>query len=466
MFKFIDLFAGIGGFHSALSDLGGDCVLACEFDEDCQIVYKSTFPNTKLISNIREITRNDIEDDNSTRNLKEIKSLVPDHDVLCAGFPCQPFSKSGKQKGILDKARGTLFFDIMQIVKAKHPKYLILENVRNLTGPKHSETWKLIIESIREEGYTVSGIPTILSPHLIPKELGGAPQVRDRVFIAATLNGKNEPLYIEREPYKHNHNPDNWNIAEYLISDNAVSQSEPLSNYRLTKEELTWLNAWDYLVSKLDSNTLPGFPIWVDALTSNPIIEDDMPLWKKNFLIKNSNFYKINKKFLDKWKSIVWKPANKKIEEFPMSRQKFEWQARKAFPTKKNRTIKSLVLQFRPSGIRVKPASYLPALVAITQTSIVGPNIRDGIKDFRKITPIEASKLQGIDGSIFKKAGVPDSVAYKQLGNGVNTGVVKYVFSQLCEDVNYFNKSNFRLDEKKKLMNKYKKSQNLSFKLL
>ena len=466
MFKFIDLFAGIGGFHSALSDLGGDCVLACEFDEDCQIVYKSTFPNTKLISNIREITRNDIEDDNSTRNPKEIKSLVPDHDVLCAGFPCQPFSKSGKQKGILDKARGTLFFDIMQIVKAKHPKYLILENVRNLTGPKHSETWKLIIESIREEGYTVSGIPTILSPHLIPKELGGAPQVRDRVFIAATLNGKNEPLHIEREPYKHNHNPDNWNIAEYLISDNAVSQSEPLSNYRLTKEELTWLNAWDYLVSKLDSNTLPGFPIWVDALTSNPIIEDDMPLWKKNFLIKNSNFYITNKKFLDKWKNIVWKPANKKIEEFPMSRQKFEWQARKAFPTKKNRTIKSLVLQFRPSGIRVKPASYLPALVAITQTSIVGPNIRDGIKDFRKITPIEASKLQGIDGSIFKKAGVPDSVAYKQLGNGVNTGVVKYVFSQLCEDVNYFNKSNFRLDEKKKLMNKYKKSQNLSFKLL
>lgn len=466
MFKFIDLFAGIGGFHSALSDLGGDCVLACEFDEDCQIVYKSTFPNTKLISNIREITRNDLEDDNSTRNLKEIKSLVPDHDVLCAGFPCQPFSKSGKQKGILDKARGTLFFDIMQIVKAKHPKYLILENVRNLTGPKHSETWKLIIESIREEGYTVSGIPTILSPHLIPKELGGAPQVRDRVFIAATLNGKNEPLYIERESYKHNHNPDNWNIAEYLLPDNTVSQSESLSNYRLTQEELTWLNAWDYLVSKLDSNTLPGFPIWADALTSNPIIEDDMPLWKKNFLIKNSNFYITNKKFLDKWKNIVWKPANKKIEEFPMSRQKFEWQARKAFPTKKNRTIKSLVLQFRPSGIRVKPASYLPALVAITQTSIVGPNIRDGIKHFRKITPIEASKLQGIDGSIFKKAGVPDSVAYKQLGNGVNTGVVKYVFSQLCEDDNYFNESNFRFDEKRKLINKYKKSQNLSFKFL
>ena len=136
------------------------------------------------------------------------------------------------------------------------------------------------------------------------------------------------------------------------------------------------------------------------------------------------------------------------------------------FPTKKNRTIKSLVLQFRPSGIRVKPPSYLPALVAITQTSIVGPNIRNGIKEFRKITPYEAAKLQGIDGSIFKKAGVPNSVAYKQLGNGVNTGVVKYVFTQLCEDISYFKESEFQLDEKKKLVNKFKKSQNLSFKFL
>ena len=371
-----------------------------------------------------------------------------------------------KEKGILDKARGTLFFDIMQIVKAKHPKYLLLENVRNLTGPKHTETWKLIIESLREEGYIVSGIPTILSPHLIPKQLGGAPQVRDRVFIAATLNGKNEPLYIERESYKNNHNPDNWNIAEYLLSDDVISKSDPISNYRLTQEELTWLNAWDYLVTKLNSDILPGFPIWADALISKPIIDNDMPPWKKDFLKKNSTFYKDNKKFIDKWKKIIWKPSNKKIEEFPISRQKFEWQARKMFPTKKNRTIKSLVLQFRPSGIRVKPPSYLPALVAITQTSIVGPNIRNGIKEFRKITPYEAAKLQGIDGSIFKKAGVPNSVAYKQLGNGVNTGVVKYVFTQLCEDISYFKESEFQLDEKKKLVNKFKKSQNLSFKFL
>ena len=76
---------------------------------------------------------------------------------------------------------------------------------------------------------------------------------------------------------------------------------------------MTWLNAWDYLVTKLNSDILPGFPIWADALISKPIIDNDMPPWKKDFLKKNSTFYKDNKKFIDKWKKIIWKPSNKKI---------------------------------------------------------------------------------------------------------------------------------------------------------
>jgi len=433
MFKFIDLFAGIGGFHVALSELGGECVLACEFDNDCQIVYKSTFPNTKLVSNIREITRDEINNEDSVKKTKEIRELVPDHDVLCAGFPCQPFSKSGKQHGITDKTRGTLFFDIMQIIKAKHPKYVLLENVRNLTGPKHVETWALIIASLREEGYTVSENPTVLSPHLIPEEFGGAPQVRDRVFIAAELNSTNEPVHISREAFKSSHDPHKWDISKFLNTDLEISKNKKIASYRLKNDELMWLEAWDYLVMNIDQDVLPGFPIWIDALNTTPTIHKDMPQWKKDILTKNSNFYKENSKFINNWLKKKWGINQQLITDFPMSRQKFEWQARKQFPSRENRTIKSLVLQMRPSGIRVKPATYLPALVAITQTSIIGPNIKNGIDNFRKITPFEAAKLQGLDGSIFDKADVVDSVAYKQLGNSVNAGVVKYVCQKLMK---------------------------------
>ena len=116
-FTFIDLFAGIGGFHQAMVKLGGKCVFASELKPDLRELYKTNF-SMDCAGNINDI---DIEHD------------IPKHTVLCAGFPCQPFSNAGKQQGFNDEhERGNLFWKIMEILKAKEPEFILLENVQNL----------------------------------------------------------------------------------------------------------------------------------------------------------------------------------------------------------------------------------------------------------------------------------------------------------------------------------------------
>jgi DNA (cytosine-5)-methyltransferase 1 len=219
--------------------------------------------------------------------------------------------------------------------------------------------------------------------------------------------------------------PDSWRIEDFLDSDSDIAN---LADYQLRDEEVAWIDAWNYFVQNLPEEALPGFPLWQDDFKLKPKIPRSAPEWKRDFLLKNADFYGRHRSFINKWRKMSWIPGRDyKVEDFPASRRKFEWQARDAQPSAAQRDLWQLTLHFRPSGIRVRPATYLPTLVAINQTSIIGSRRR-------RITPREASRLQGIPDWVFEQAVVDDTTAYRQLGNGVNVGAVSYLARILFED--------------------------------
>ena len=157
-YKYIDLFAGIGGFHLAMTSYKAKCVFASEWDNFASQVYENNF-GIKPWGDITKIKEEDI----------------PEHDILCAGFPCQAFSISGQQKGFAD-TRGTLFFDIARIVKYHSPKILLLENVKNLEKHDKGKTLNVIVTTINNLGYDINYKVLNASDY-------GLPQNRERIFI-------------------------------------------------------------------------------------------------------------------------------------------------------------------------------------------------------------------------------------------------------------------------------------------
>ena len=174
-FTFIDLFAGIGGFRIAMQEVGGKCVFSSEWDHHARLTYEANFGEVPF----GDITKIDEKD-------------IPEHDVLCAGFPCQAFSVSGKQKGF-DDTRGTLFFDILRIVRHKKPKILFLENVKNLEAHDGGKTLEVILKSLEDEDYSVNF-------KVLNSGDYGLPQNRERIYIAAFKNGHHSNRFIFPEP--------------------------------------------------------------------------------------------------------------------------------------------------------------------------------------------------------------------------------------------------------------------------
>ena len=158
MFRFIDLFSGIGGFHQGASWAGGECVLASDIDIVANQTYKLNYG---------------IEPKGDIYNIKS--EDIPDFDLLCAGFPCQAFSQVGRRRG-LDDERGILIFQVLRILKDKQPKAFILENVKGLLSIQNGEVFNMIVEKLKDVGYN------IYTKILEAKDYG-TPQLRKRLFF-------------------------------------------------------------------------------------------------------------------------------------------------------------------------------------------------------------------------------------------------------------------------------------------
>ena len=379
-FRFIDLFCGIGGFHQAMTSLGGECVFACDIDEDCRKTYKANYGITPA----GDITRIDAAD-------------IPAHDVLCGGFPCQAFSKAGNRLGFDDSTKGTLFFDICRIIEHHHPRYVLLENVRNLASHDKGNTWRVIHDKLDELGYNLLPKPVIFSPHYI-----GIPQHRERVYIMCVRKdiGNIKDFEFKKEQIVP------CSIDSILQDDNEIPNIE---EYRISPDMEGLIDLWNEFIRGIDVQRLPGFPIWSDRLCDLDPGEDlsQYPSWKQNFIMKNNELYLRNRKFID-----AWYERAKQNPLFFGAKAKLEWQAGQT----KQPNIWNQIFQLRPSGIRVKVNTYFPALVAIVQTSIIGSKKRF-------LTPRECARLQSFPEDF--QPDVKQQQAYKQFGNAVNVECVK-----------------------------------------
>ena len=428
--KFIDLFAGLGGFHVALSSLGHECVFASEVDSELREVYLKNFPEMRgrIFGDIRES-----------------KIRVPKHDVLCAGFPCQPFSKSGAQAGLLDKTRGTLFHEILEILAQWKPKFVLLENVGNFERHDSGRTWKIVRKSLQEFGYEVwgtehvtSGGHGLISPHHL-----GFPHTRERFFVVASQKKLSSDPFPSRTP-----------TIETSLKNIQLPNADltPLDRVETHIDEhyVRCIDHWNVLLERIPSNVdLPSFPIWGDELGAKYPFQKKTPYastaielrkvlslenlkampkrelvaslpnyartpvrrfpdWKVAFIRQNREWFeKISPHLTKRWIST--------LNTFPPSLRKLEWNCQG-----EERNLWKHVLQFRPSGLRVKRYSSSPALVAMTTTQvpILGPKKRF-------ISRVEGLRLQGLADD--HALPVHRDLAFRALGNAVHVGVVRAI---------------------------------------
>jgi DNA (cytosine-5)-methyltransferase 1 len=386
-FTFIDLFCGIGGFHQALASMGGKCLLACDIDAKCREVYNRNYG----IMPAPDVTKLKTEE-------------MPDFDVLCGGFPCQAFSHAGKQGGFED-TRGTLFQDVARILRDKQPRFFLLENVKNLKGHDGGKTWATIYKSLCEAGYLTYEEPHVMSPHHF-----GIPQHRERVIIMGVRKDLVPSSVLPLQAGRPRSLPPT-DIMSILVDDADV----PATDVALSVGDIAVLDKWEEFVQHFRGLgvKLPTFPLWSDDWDKTTSLEGIVD-WKAAFIQKNRAFYTEHRAFLEPWLA-----AARTVEGFRGARAKFEWQCG-AF--EEGDSLWTLLFQFRPSGIRVKRATYSPALVALAQIVVVGTKRR-------RLCAREVARLQSFPDSFILPAKTGD--AYRQFGNAVNVEVIRQAAQQM-----------------------------------
>jgi DNA (cytosine-5)-methyltransferase 1 len=436
--RFVDLFAGLGGFHIALRDLGHECVFASEVDDELRSLYVQNFP---------EAERKTFGD------IRQCRGEVPPHEILCAGFPCQPFSKSGSQLGMNDKVQGTLFDEIVYVLKKCRPPYVILENVGNFERHDNGRTWRIVREKLEALGYDVCGTEHITSggTGLISPHHFGFPHSRERFFIVAMLDN------LPEQPFPAVSRDCVTNLSAIVQTAAELTEQDILET-RLSSSQRECIEHWNLFLSRFPKEaSLPSFPIWgdeigatypfadytpykapikelrqsLDGLISTTSLsreellhllpsyartkEPKFPKWKIDFIRGNREWFQKHREYFpQEWVE--------KLRRFPPSLRKLEWNCQG-----EERNLWEHVLQFRPSGLRVKRYSSSPSLVAMTNTQIpiLGP-------ERRFLTRVEALRLQGFPDH--HKLPESRGKAFKALGNAVHVGVAEAIAKQLLGD--------------------------------
>lgn len=441
-FTFIDLFAGLGGFHLALKSLGGKCVFASELKEDLRKLYQINFPGTPIFGDITKIEPSDI----------------PSHDMICGGFPCQPFSQAGKRLGFNDKAgRGNLFYFIRNIIEYHKPKFILLENVQNLESHDNGNTWNFIETSLKQLGYQID--KKILSPHQF-----GIPQHRKRIYIVGVREDVGG-LKKFKFPEATNETCDIKSIINEQDAD--VVKLRPASREYLS----VWQEFIDLTIAH--GEEIPRFPIWAmefgasydyeekapylqgverlngkrghlgkvirgksldECLSMLPVYaqstsSEQFPDWKIRYIAKNREFYERNKDWLKEWM--------KKVSTFENSFLKLEWNCGNEYSTK----LLDKIIQFRASGIRVKSPTFAPALNLCGTQIPIFPWVRlpneilepGEPRQGRYMTLREAAAIQGMQKIelLANGEGLTLNRSYEALGNAVNVDLMRKVAKNL-----------------------------------